>query len=196
MAILLLFHKHSSSQNSEWMNEINKSGVDKALNKFCQQIPVSPAKLLRTAFGIRALSSTYISRVFIKTEMVLKSRSVLSGSRQLVRSRSSDNLPTSQSQVNIQMMSHTLTIREVNITRLFIIFYIYLMIFFLYFIFQYGDFNFQNMLWCWGFSIYFFILFLLRMWWRRKYLVGMSLYKGFHLLFKVVSVTLYNNLGY
>lgn len=59
-------------------------------------------------------SSTYISRVFIKTEMVLKSRSVLSGSKQLVRSRSSDNLPTSQSQVNIQMMSHTLTIREVS----------------------------------------------------------------------------------
>lgn len=47
--------------------------------------------------------------------MVLKSRSVLSGSKQLVRSRSSDNLPTSQSQVNIQMMSHTLTIREVSI---------------------------------------------------------------------------------
>lgn len=47
--------------------------------------------------------------------MVLKSKSVLSGTKQLVRSRSSDNLPTSQSQVNIQMMSHTLTIREVSI---------------------------------------------------------------------------------
>lgn len=47
--------------------------------------------------------------------MVLKSKSVLSGcSTQLVRSRSSDNLPSSQSQVNIQMMSHTLTIREVS----------------------------------------------------------------------------------
>lgn len=47
--------------------------------------------------------------------MVLKSKSVLSGcSKQLVRSRSSDNLPSSQSQVNIQMMSHTLTIREVS----------------------------------------------------------------------------------
>lgn len=46
--------------------------------------------------------------------MVLKSRSVLSGSKQLVRSRSSDNIPTSQSQANIQMMSHTLTIREVR----------------------------------------------------------------------------------
>lgn len=64
-------------------------------------------------------SSTYISRVFIKTEMVLKSRSVLSGSKQLVRSRSSDNIPTSQSQANIQMMSHTLTIREVRIFEIF-----------------------------------------------------------------------------
>lgn len=52
--------------------------------------------------------------MFIKTEMVLKSKSVLTGPKQLVRSRSSDNLPTSQSQLNIQMMSHTLTIREVS----------------------------------------------------------------------------------
>ncbi|XP_046415000.1 GTPase-activating protein skywalker isoform X5 [Neodiprion pinetum] len=74
-------------------------------------IKVTPAKFLRTAFGVRALSSAYISRVFLRTEMALKSRSVL-GSRSLARSRSTDNLPTSQSQVNIQMMSHTLTIRE------------------------------------------------------------------------------------
>ncbi|XP_069691958.1 GTPase-activating protein skywalker isoform X2 [Periplaneta americana] len=112
MAILLLFYKYSAPQNSDWMNEILTNGVDSALTKFCKQIPVSTTKLLRTAFGIRALSSAYISRVFVKTEMLLKSRTVLSGSRQLVRSRSSDNLPTSQSQVNIQMMSHTLTIRE------------------------------------------------------------------------------------
>lgn len=75
---------------------------------------MNPAKFLRTAFGIRGLSSAYISRVFVRTEMALKSRSVLSGSRSLARSRSTDNLPTSQSQVNIQMMSHTLTIREVS----------------------------------------------------------------------------------
>jgi len=75
---------------------------------------VTSAKVLRTAFRIRALSSAYISRVFIKTKMLLKSRTELSSSRQLVRSRSTDNLPTSQSQVNIQMMSHTLTIREVG----------------------------------------------------------------------------------
>ena len=77
-------------------------------------LKVTSAKVLRTAFGIRRLSSASISRVFIKTKMVLKSRTELSSSRQLVRSRSTDNLPTSQSQVNIQMMSHTLTIREVG----------------------------------------------------------------------------------
>jgi hypothetical protein len=75
---------------------------------------VPPAKVLRTAFGIRGLSSAYISRVFIKTKMLLKSQTELNSSRRLMRSCSTDNLPTSQSQVNIQMMSHTLTIREVG----------------------------------------------------------------------------------
>lgn len=41
MAIVLLFYKHSSPQNSEWMNEISKNGIDAALSKFCRQIPVS-----------------------------------------------------------------------------------------------------------------------------------------------------------
>ncbi|OXU23801.1 hypothetical protein TSAR_004509 [Trichomalopsis sarcophagae] len=112
MAIILLFYKHSSSQTSEWMAEITKNGIDAALSKFCRQIPVTPAKFLRTAFGIRGLSSAYISRVFISIEMNLKSRNVVSGSKSLVKSRSTDTLPTSQSQMNIQMMSHTLTIRE------------------------------------------------------------------------------------
>ncbi|XP_045458872.1 GTPase-activating protein skywalker [Melitaea cinxia] len=111
LAILILFHKHSTNQNSEWYAEATKNGVDHAVDKFCRNMPASPTKLLRTAFSIRALSSQYISRVFIKTEMTLKSKQVITGSR-LVKSRSSDNLPTSQSQVNIQMMSHTLTIRE------------------------------------------------------------------------------------
>lgn len=110
MAILLLFQK--SSNSSEWSAEIQKNGVDKALNKFCREMPVTPQKVLKVAFGIRGLSSSYISRVFIKTEMLLKSRQVMHGSKQLVRSRSSENLPNSQSQNNIQMVSHTLTIRE------------------------------------------------------------------------------------
>jgi hypothetical protein len=61
-----------------------------------------------------------MDRLFIKTEMYLKSKAAASASMpnnknvMVTRSRSSDVLPTSQSQVNIQMMSHTLTIREVN----------------------------------------------------------------------------------
>ncbi|XP_074041461.1 GTPase-activating protein skywalker isoform X2 [Leptinotarsa decemlineata] len=112
MAILVLFHKSSSSSSSEWLVDIQKNGVDSALTKFCREIPVSPQKVLKVAFGIRGLSSSYISRVFLKTEMILKSRNVVNGSKQLVRSRSSENLPNSQSQNNIQMVSHTLTIRE------------------------------------------------------------------------------------
>lgn len=71
--------------------------------------------MLKTAYKIRGLSSAYIHGVFVKTEMILKSKSVLSGSNKLNRSCSSENLPTSQSQMNIQMASHTLTIREVII---------------------------------------------------------------------------------
>lgn len=112
MAILVLFQKYTANANSQWSKEIQDSGIDSALSKFCKEIPISPKKLLRVAFGIRGLSSSYIRRVFVKTEMTLKSKAVLNGSRQLVRSRSSENLPSSQSQLNIQMLSHTLTIRE------------------------------------------------------------------------------------
>lgn len=69
--------------------------------------------MLRTAFKIRGLSSAHIHKVFVKTEMLLKSKTVLSGSNKLSRSCSNENLPTSQSQTNIQMTSHTLTVREV-----------------------------------------------------------------------------------
>ncbi|XP_004524802.1 TBC1 domain family member 24 isoform X6 [Ceratitis capitata] len=112
LVIINLFHKECQS-NNEWSPDNIKNDIGNALIKFCKKIPVSPTKLLHAAFSIRGLSSTYISRIFMKTEMILKSRSVLNnGSKQLVKSRSSDNLPSSQSQVNIQMMSHTLTIRE------------------------------------------------------------------------------------
>ncbi|XP_026293246.1 GTPase-activating protein skywalker isoform X1 [Frankliniella occidentalis] len=112
MAILFLFYKYSTSQSSEWSAELAAQGVDNALTKFCRQMPVSPTKVLRTAFNVRGLSSSYIQRVFVKTEMLLKSKPVLSNSQQISRSRSSENLPTSQSQNNIQLVSHTLTIRE------------------------------------------------------------------------------------
>lgn len=57
LAILILFNKHatSSSSDSEWNSENLKNDIDNALPKFCRNIPVSPTKLLRTAFNIRAL---------------------------------------------------------------------------------------------------------------------------------------------
>ncbi|XP_025407447.1 TBC1 domain family member 24-like isoform X4 [Sipha flava] len=112
MAILQLFYKYSITSNSIWAEEINSHGVDVALMNFCRQMPVNPQKMLKTAFKIRGLSSAYIHKVFVKTEMILKSKAVLSGSNKLNRSCSSENLPTSQSQMNMNMVSHTLTIRE------------------------------------------------------------------------------------
>lgn len=64
LAILILFHKHATSTSSSASNSVNnewnaaddiKNDIDNALPKFCRNIPVSPTKLLRTAFNIRAL---------------------------------------------------------------------------------------------------------------------------------------------
>ena len=101
-----------------------ESNMETSLEQFCRTMPYSPEKLLRTAYGVRNFSSSEMDRLFIKTEMYLKSKSTQatttnntkgtsSGNKSIVRSRSNDVLPTSQSQVNIQMISHTLTIREV-----------------------------------------------------------------------------------
>ena len=90
--------------------------------KFCREMPCSPERLLKTAYGIRNFRSVEMDRLFLKTEMYLKSKTTSAISSMPPkntlgpRSRSSDLLPTSQSQINIQMISHTLTIREVNKT--------------------------------------------------------------------------------
>lgn len=54
LAILILFHKHTQN-SSEWSSDSIKNDIDNAIPKFCKQIPVSPIKLMRTAFNIRAL---------------------------------------------------------------------------------------------------------------------------------------------
>ena len=56
MAIILLFYKHSSPQNSEWMAEINKNGIDAALSKFCRQIPVSTVFYSNNTFTDKIMS--------------------------------------------------------------------------------------------------------------------------------------------
>lgn len=83
LAILILYQKHASSSSSsgssssatggaiELTNSDSlKNDIDNALPKFCRNIPVSPTKLLRTAFSIRALryymcEHTYTSYIYI-----------------------------------------------------------------------------------------------------------------------------------
>jgi TBC1 domain family member 24 len=55
LAILILFHKHTTQNSSDWSSDSIKNDIDNAIPKFCKQIPVSPLKLMRTAFNIRAL---------------------------------------------------------------------------------------------------------------------------------------------
>lgn len=57
LAILILFHKHVTSTNvtPEFNQDSVKNDIDNAIPRFCRQIPVTPTKLLRTAFNIRAL---------------------------------------------------------------------------------------------------------------------------------------------
>ena len=88
------------------------------LISFCRNIPYSPEKLLRKAYGIRNFRSVEMDRLFIKTEMYLKSKtaavsSMPHSSSMGPRSRSSEVLPSNHSQNTIQMISHTLAIREV-----------------------------------------------------------------------------------
>lgn len=90
----------------------------------CFQVP--PQKLLKTAFGIRGFSKSEITKVILQTEMYLKSQRMMGGTGSgggqmnipdtpsLTRSLSLEGLPTSETQSNIQMMSHTLTIKEVS----------------------------------------------------------------------------------
>lgn len=54
LVILNLFHKECQS-NNEWSPDNIKNDIGNALIKFCKKIPVSPAKLLHTAFSIRGL---------------------------------------------------------------------------------------------------------------------------------------------
>jgi hypothetical protein len=145
MAILILFSRHLASFSPSARNikshfnqlrqiidsisinlgaSLNKEGsVESALLSFCRNLPHGPDKLLRTAYGIRNFRSIEMDRLFIKTEMYLKSKTTTNASMPNSnshhktlgpRSRSSDVLPSSQSQINIQMVSHTLTIQEVN----------------------------------------------------------------------------------
>jgi len=119
MGILLLFHRHLTSLPVASRSALSKDGaLGTELISFCRNIPYSPEKLLRKAYGIRNFRSVEMDRLFIKTEMYLKSKtaavsSMPHSSSMGPRSRSSEVLPSNHSQNTIQMISHTLAIREV-----------------------------------------------------------------------------------
>lgn len=113
MAILILFQKHTAKVDSKWAREASVYGTSATIAKFCEDIPVTPEKLLKVAFSIRALSQSEVNRILVRTEMYLKSRrSSNTPTNGMTKSRSTEGIPTSQSQLNIQMASHTLNIHE------------------------------------------------------------------------------------
>ncbi|GAB6031291.1 hypothetical protein CHUAL_009090 [Chamberlinius hualienensis] len=112
MALIILFTKAVAKGDATLTQEVQRSGIASAFRKFCREINIPPHKLLKTAFGIRGFSQKTISSIVLRIEMGLKSKTTVSGPNVIVRSFSSEGLPTSQSQINIHTTSHTLTIRE------------------------------------------------------------------------------------
>ncbi|XP_045130789.1 GTPase-activating protein skywalker-like isoform X2 [Portunus trituberculatus] len=123
LAIFHVFVK-TLTHDSSMVASLPSRGLHETLYHFCQNIQITPQKLLKTAFGIRGFSKSEITKVVLQTEMILKSQRTHGGAGggtgqtnlpetpSLHRSLSLEGLPTSETQSNIQMMSHTLTIKE------------------------------------------------------------------------------------
>lgn len=120
MAIFQLFVK-AVTRDSTMAATLPTRGLKEAIMRYCQNIQIPPQKLLRTAFGIRGFRRTEIAKIIVQTEMYLKSHRCMVGSGStvnmseipaLTRSMSLEGLPTAESQADIKMMSHTLTIKE------------------------------------------------------------------------------------
>ncbi|XP_076065977.1 GTPase-activating protein skywalker isoform X2 [Oratosquilla oratoria] len=121
LAIFHVFVK-AVTRDSSLASSLPSRGLSESISRFCQNMQLPPSKLLRTAFGIRGFSKSEIRKVLLQTEMLIKSQKSaatsgpgMTGGRPdsgLLRSVSLEGLPTSQSQAEIQMMSHTLTIKD------------------------------------------------------------------------------------
>ncbi|XP_035701591.1 GTPase-activating protein skywalker isoform X3 [Folsomia candida] len=122
LALLLSFTKACGS-DSKWSNLVESSGLEIGISKFCSDIATifTPQRLLKSAFSIRAFRGAEIRKISTKVELVLKSRGPGAGGggvggggggNKMQKSKSNENLPSSQSQMDIQMMSHTLAIKE------------------------------------------------------------------------------------
>ncbi|ODN04600.1 TBC1 domain family member 24 [Orchesella cincta] len=111
IALLLSFTKTCSS-DSTWSKYLESAGLESAISKYCREFSMTPQRLLKSAFSIRAFRGSEIRKVSTKVEMLLKSNKSSSALPKMKRSKSNENLPSSQSQMDIQMMSHTLAIKE------------------------------------------------------------------------------------
>jgi len=80
----------------------------------CINFQLTPQRLLKSAFSIRAFRGSEIRKISTKVELIMKSRNAGGGGK-MQRSKSNENIPTSKSQMDIQMMSHTLAIKEVGL---------------------------------------------------------------------------------
>ncbi|KAF4523265.1 hypothetical protein B566_EDAN006888 [Ephemera danica] len=115
IALASLFSKMASNKGTTWEADFESGHLNVAMTHFCNDLPVTPGKLLRAAFGLRNFSGAGVAKAQLRTDMLLKTRAAAattSGPNQLTRSRSSENLPTAQSQGAVKMASHTLTIKE------------------------------------------------------------------------------------
>ncbi|KAL7631306.1 UNVERIFIED_CONTAM: hypothetical protein RMT77_018387 [Armadillidium vulgare] len=112
-----LFHLFMKqvSRDANTAATLTTKGMSEGMALYCTNLSVSPSKLLKTAFGIRALSKNEIKKIASQTEALVKSDPNLgssSGVASMVRSASLEYLPTSESQDNIQTTSNTMDIKE------------------------------------------------------------------------------------
>ena len=114
-ALLKLFVKSLRSGSSKWSGLIENRGLIGAFAYFCREIPVSPEKLLKKAFGIKRFSRAQLEKTFLRAEVNMKADGLLSTNRPTPgRSQSQDNLPTPDAVNRITAQSTNLTYKEVR----------------------------------------------------------------------------------
>lgn len=127
-ALIRIFVKCLRLGTSKWQGLIESRGLMGAFMYFCREIPVNPDALLRKSFRIRRFSRAHLQKTFLRTEVQLKANGHLNTSRIPGRTKSNDNLPTSQSVDQIQATSTTMTYKTV---KRFVVFVLQLSLFFL-----------------------------------------------------------------
>ena len=110
LAIFQLFMRQVSRDSSA-AAQLTTKGLAEAIAKFCQTMTLPPSKLLKTAFGIRALSKAEMQRVQSRTETAVQRSGGLCSEAHAADERT---LPAPSAQADVQMLSHTLNLKEVR----------------------------------------------------------------------------------